>query len=122
MVIEPQDCKSFRLSKCAEPEDMDLVLQVTIERSGVAAPDLRLSGDGSWPSFARKETDLMILPSGRYTNHVPEHRALKYRFSAAMIREEWNEVLINNGGHAQGNPAEHAIRVVGLDLVEQKRQ
>jgi hypothetical protein len=124
-VIEPDAKKPFRLTMCAEPADagLELVVQVVVDRAE-AVPDLGVSVNGCWPSYAGAATDRLVLPTGLYTHHVPEHRAFDFVFSAGLIRDGWNEVLVFNGGHQKATPAErrdHAVRVVGLDLAVRKK-
>lgn len=124
-VIEPDGKKAFRLTMCAEPADagLELVVQVTVDRTDVE-PDLGVSVNGSWPSFAGKPTDRLVLPTGAYTHHVAEHRAYDFVLPASRIKDGWNEVLIFNGSHHKATPAErrdHAVRIVGLDLALRKK-
>jgi hypothetical protein len=125
VLIEPDAKKPFRLTMCAEPVDagLELVVQVVVDRTDVE-PELGVSLNGSWPSFTGTATDRLVLPTGMYTHHVPEHRAFDFVLPASRIKDGWNEVLIFNGSHKKGTPAErhnHAVRVVGLDLALRKR-
>jgi hypothetical protein len=87
-------------------------------------PELGVSINGSWPSFAGTATDRLVFPTGMYTHHVPEHRAFDFVLPAWRVKDGWNEVLIFNGSHKNATPAErrdNAVRVVGLDLALRKK-
>ena len=103
-VIEPEAKKAFRLSMCAEPADapLELVVQVVVEKAD-ATPDLGISVNGSWPRYDGHETDRLVLPTGLYTHHVPEHRAFNFILPTSAIRDGWNEVLVFNGSHKKDN-------------------
>lgn len=122
VLVEPECKQAFRLSMCAEPADLDLMVQVVVER-GEKAPDLGVSFNGAWPNFEAKETEHLLFPTGIYTHHVPEHRAFNYRFKASAIREGWNEVLVINGSHERKAPEkrrEHAANIVSVELAVKK--
>jgi hypothetical protein len=117
-VLEPDSKKAFRLSMCREPDNMDLGVQIVVERQD-AVPHLGVSVNGSYPNFAVTETDRLIFPTGIFTHHAPEHRALEFRLKAAQIREGWNEILVFNGSRKNKTPAErreHSVRVVSVEL------
>jgi hypothetical protein len=124
MMIEPDGKKAFRLTMCAEPSDagLELVVQVVVDKTD-AVPELGVSLNGSWPSFAGTATDRLVFPTGMYTHHVPEHRAFDFVLPASRVKDGWNEVLIFNGNHKNATPAErrdNTVRVVGLDLALRK--
>jgi hypothetical protein len=90
-VVEPAGKQAFRLTMAAEPaaSGLELVIQVVLDKTE-QTPDLGVSFNGSWPTFAAEPTDRLLFPTGIYTHHVAEHRALNYRFQASAIREGWN--------------------------------
>jgi hypothetical protein len=125
VLLEPESKHPFRLSMCAEPADRDLelVIQLVTERTE-KVPDLGVGFNGDWPSFAAKETDRLLFPAGRYTQHAPEHRALNYQFEAPSIREGWNEVLVFNGSHERKTPEErraNTVNIVSVELAVRKK-
>lgn len=94
-VIAPKQRREFRLSMCSEPPDRRLLVQVVYEKRP-AAPRLGLSFNGSWPTFESAPAQEMLFPVGPYTQHLPEHAALRFTCSARDIREGWNRVLVLN--------------------------
>jgi hypothetical protein len=119
-VIEPEGKQAFRLSMCREPADCGLALtiQVVVEK-GDALPDLGVCFNGSWPNFEPTPTDELLLPTGIFTHHIPEHQAFNYAFDAGLIQEGWNEVVVINGSHASATPEErrsNSVRIVSVEL------
>lgn len=118
--IEPTLSKSFRLSMCREPTDvgLELVIQLVAERSETA-PDLGVSFNGGYPTYAGRETDRLIFPAGNFTHHLPEHRAIEYRFPVTDIKEGWNDIQVSSGSRKFETPADrrdHTVRLIGLDV------
>ena len=119
-ILEPDWKQPFRLPMCAEPADrgLNLTIQLVVEKTD-RLPDLGVSFNGSWPHFQAQPTDELLLPTGAYTHHVPEHRAFDYRFDVSAIQEGWNEIMVINGNHERATPEErqaHAARIVSVEL------
>jgi hypothetical protein len=119
VLLEPDRKQAFRLTMSAEPADrgLELVVQVVTERTE-KVPDLGVSFNGSWPSFAAKETDRLLFPAGRYTHHAPEHRAFDYHLEPSAIRDGWNEILVFNGSHQAKTAEERRSNTVNILSVE----
>ena len=120
VILEPEWRRSFRLAMAAEPKgsELELVIQLVLEKTA-KTPDLGVSFNGSWPTFAAAQTDRLLFPTGIYTHHLPEHQALNYRFKVSEIRDGWNEVLVINGSRAKGTPEErraHSARILSVEL------
>jgi hypothetical protein len=118
-VLEPDWKRAFRLSMCAEPagRDLEVVVQLVVERT-LQVPDLGVSFNGCWPTFAREETNRLLFPTGIYTRHLDSHRAFNYRFKASGVREGWNEILVINGSHKRATLAERRENAATLVSVE----
>jgi hypothetical protein len=123
-VLEPHSKRAFRLAMAREPPetDLELVIQVVVEKTE-NSPDLGVSFNGSWPTFAAEQTDRLLFPTGIYTHHTREHRALNYRARVSDIRDGWNEVLVINGSRQRATAAErsaHSARIVSVELAVRK--
>ena len=92
---------------CSNGMNRDLgTVQLVVERT---AKDVHLgvSCNGSWPTFAREETNRLLFPTGSYTRHLNSQRAFNCRFKAADVREGCSDILVINGSHtkARSSPA-----------------
>jgi hypothetical protein len=124
--VTPGGWKAFHLSMCAEPPNTgrELRAQLILERTRAGSdagqkPELGISLNGSWPTFAGERTDELLLPTGAYTHHVAEHEAWNYRLNVAAIREGRNEVIVHHTEEfcdprpgRLGDP----IRIIGLEF------
>jgi hypothetical protein len=123
-VIEPQATRAFRLSMAAEPakSDLELIIQLVVDRTD-KTPDLGVSFNGTWPTFESKETDRLLFPTGIYTHHLPEHRALNFRMPLSEIRDGWNEVVVLNGSKQKDakERQENSARIVSVELGVMKK-
>lgn len=100
----------FRLPMAAEPADtaLELVVQVVLKADEAFAA-LPVSFNGCWPCVDYVATDELLFPCGSLTYFTAEHKGYNFRFPAALVREGWNEIAIENGG-------EQPITVVALEL------
>ncbi|MDA0839048.1 MAG: hypothetical protein O3B01_25815 [Planctomycetota bacterium] len=124
--IEPGGWKSFRISLCAEPLDagLELEAQIVLARSGTGTsseprPKLGVSLNGSWPTFDGKPSDQLLMPTGAYTHHLPEHEAWNYPLNLASLQDGWNEiVLYHNQDHYYPHPRclEAPLHVIGVEM------
>jgi hypothetical protein len=96
---------------------LEVVVQLVVERTP-QVPDLGVSLNGCWPTFAREETNRLLFPTGIYTRHLDSHRAFNYRFKVSGIREGWNEILVINGSHKRATLAERRENSATLVSVE----
>ncbi len=110
VVLEHTWRQSFRLPMCAEPGDrgLTLVVQVVLKKSDPAG-DLPVAFNSSWPSAVRTATDRLLFPCGSLTHHTRDHVAYNYSFPVCLVRDGWNEVVVENGF---GQP----VTVVSLEL------
>lgn len=90
---------AFRLPMCAEPADapLEVVVQVILRASETIGA-LPVSLNASWPRLALERTDQLLFPCGSLTHHVADHVALNVRFPISLVREGWNEIVVENGG------------------------
>jgi hypothetical protein len=91
--------QAFRLPMCAEPADrgLRLVVQVVLRRAD-APVGLPVSFNECWPNAACVRTDRLLFPCGSLTHHADDHVGCNFEFPASLIREGWNEVIVENGG------------------------
>ena len=99
VILEPGWSHQFRLPMCAEPADARLELTVQVVLRAADHPvALPVSCNGCWPRVDSTPSDQLLFPCGPLTHHVPEHRALDFRFPAALVRDGWNDIMVENGG------------------------
>lgn len=89
----------FRLPMCSEPADrgLELVVQVVL-KAGDTFTALPVSVNGCWPNLVHQRTDRLLFPCGSLTHHVPENAGYDLRFPVSLVREGWNEIVVENGG------------------------
>lgn len=124
VILEPEWKKAFRLSMCTEPADagLELTVQVVVEKTD-KLPPLGVSFNGTWPSYEGQATDKLLLPTGAWTHHLPEHAAFDFRVPLAEIKEGWNEVLVFNGSHEKKTPEDiraNSVKIVSVELAVRK--
>ena len=108
--VEHGGWRKFELSMCAEPDAVGLGLtaQIIVER-GEDIPGLGVSFNGAWPNFDAMPTDELLVPTGAYTHHVPQHVGLNYRLKVEDIREGWNRLVLYHDAPA-ASPPDHACQ------------
>ncbi len=91
--------QSFRIPMCAEPADrgLALVVQVVLKR-GESFVGMPVSVNGSWPEAQNRESERLLFPCGSLTHHTPEHIGRDFEFPAGLVRDGWNEIVVENGG------------------------
>jgi hypothetical protein len=99
VALEPVSHHPFRIAMCKEPagNGHELVVQVVVKAEDTIT-HLPVSFNGCWPNLEKEATELLLFPLGSYTHHVPAHKAYNFRFPVSLIREGWNEIVIENGG------------------------
>lgn len=133
VTIEPQGRRAFRLPMCDEPAGMKLVVQVVLDGRGGESPDIGISVNGAWPKFDGVPTHRLVLPTGIYTHHLPEHRAINFEFDARIIEAGWNEFTVYNNAlfyqlittGARPTDAERAsmsVRIISLEMAVVPRE
>lgn len=112
--INPAGYHPFRLPMCAEPSDrnLEVVVQVVVKASDTFTA-LPVSINGCWPKLEYQKSDQLLFPCGSLTHHVPENVGYNFRFPISLIREGWNEIVVENGGSSQ-------ITVVCIELAVKK--
>jgi hypothetical protein len=99
VVLERGWLQSFRLPMCAEPADrgLELVIQVVLKK-GDAFTTLPVSINGCWPRLEHTRSERLLFPCGAFTHHSPEHSGCDFRFPVSLLRDGWNEIVVENGG------------------------
>ena len=99
VVMEPISQHPFKIPMCAEPTDLNLELVVQIVlKAGDQVTHLPVSFNGCWPNLNHEKTDKLLFPTGSYTQHADENTAYNFRFPVGLIKEGWNEIVVENGG------------------------
>jgi len=113
-VISPAGYHPFRLPMCAEPTDrnLEIVIQVVLKAADTFTA-LPVSINGCWPKLEYQKSDQLLFPCGSLTHHVPENVGYDFRFPVSLIREGWNEIVVENGGSSQ-------ITVVCIEIAVRK--
>ncbi|MDB6169528.1 MAG: hypothetical protein JWM88_2392 [Verrucomicrobia bacterium] len=98
VILERNWRQSFRLPMCAEPADrsLKLVIQVAVKKSDPVG-DLPVVFNACWPNAKSIPTDRWLYPSGPLTHHTPDRVAYNYEFPVSLIRDGWNEIVLENG-------------------------
>lgn len=101
---------SFRVPMCAEPAaaGLELVVQIVIRASDVIT-QVPVSFNGCWPRLAHTRSTQLLFPCGSLTHHAPAHVGLNFVFPVGLVRDGWNEVVVENGGN-------QAILLVCIEL------
>ncbi len=105
----------FRLPMCAEPAEanLELVVQVVLKATDRFTA-LPVSINGCWPKIDSTPNDRLLFPCGSLTHHVPENTGHDFRFPVSLVRDGWNEIVVENGGS-------QPITVVCLELAIRPR-
>jgi hypothetical protein len=100
----------FRLPMCAEPSDrgLALVIQVVL-KAGDRFAWLPVSFNGCWPQREHTRSERLLFPCGAFTHHAAAHVGYDFQFPVSLVRDGWNEIVIENGG-------DEIITVVGIEL------
>ena len=100
----------FRLAMCAEPLDrgLELIIQIVLKASDTVTY-LPVSFNGCWPRLERTRSDRLLFPCGSLTHHIPDNAGYDFRFPVSLVRDGWNQVVVENGG-------DQAVTVVCLEL------
>ncbi|MDB6092541.1 MAG: hypothetical protein JWM32_103 [Verrucomicrobia bacterium] len=110
VILEKNWRHSFRLPMCAEPGDrkLRLVIQVAVKKTDPVG-DLPVVFNACWPNAARTTTDRLLYPCGPFTLHTPDRVAYNYEFPIGLVRDGWNEIVLENG-------ADLPVTIASLEL------
>ena len=110
VVLERGWHQAFRLPMCAEPTDrgLELVVQVVLKAADRVSW-LLASVNGCWPSKEHTRTERLVFPCGSLTHHAAANVGYEFRFPVGLVRDGWNEIVVENGG-------EHTVTVAGVEL------
>ncbi|MEO6003185.1 MAG: hypothetical protein ABIZ04_07585 [Opitutus sp.] len=99
IVLKPTGSHPFRIPMMSEPADasLELVVQIVLKTDETIAA-LPVSFNGCWPKVDQAATDQLLFPCGSLTHHIAENTGYNYRFPLSLIREGWNQVVVENGG------------------------
>ena len=116
VTLNSLDIHPFRLPMCAEPleRNLELIVQVVL-KAGDKADVLPVSINGCWPQLQHDRSDRLLFPCGSLTHHTPEHVGYNFRFPVSLVRDGWNEIVVENGG-------DQSITVVCLELAIRTKQ
>ncbi len=100
----------FRIAMCAEPtgRNLELTIQLVLNATDVVN-NLSVSVNDCWPLLQHERSDKLLFPSGSLTHLAKEHVGYNFRFPVALVRDGWNDIVVENGG--QG-----AVTVAGIEL------
>lgn len=115
--VETGGWRRFELAMCREPEGMALTVQIVIERSETI-PDLGVSLNGCWPSFAPEPTDRLLFPTGKLTHLPPQYLGLNYRLPADAIHDGLNEIVVYDGDENRTPHPDRHVRQTRIISVE----
>jgi hypothetical protein len=99
LVLHPGWSHPFRLPMAAEPADrgLELVVQIVLKADESVAA-LPVSINECWPRLDHTRTDRLLFPCGSLTHHTSEHQGHNFRFPVSLVRDGWNEIVVENGG------------------------
>lgn len=99
VALELNNQHPFRLAMCAEPADknLELTLQIVLN-AGDTMEHLPVSFNGCWPNLKNERTQKLLVPCGSLTHLTKDHVGYNYHFPVALIRDGWNEIVVENGG------------------------
>ena len=92
---------AFRVAMCAEPEQAHAELELTVQIVTKADDDvtfLPVSFNGCWPNPKRACVQELLFPCGPLTHFTNEHVGYNYQFPSALVRDGWNEIVVENAG------------------------
>ena len=91
--------RAFTVAMCAEPSSSGLELTVQIVTNATdAVTILAVSFNGTWPQIKHDCVDELLFPGGPMTHFTSKHVGYNYHFPIALIRDGWNEIVVENAG------------------------
>jgi hypothetical protein len=108
--LQPGWSHPFRIPMASEPTDrgLELVVQVVL-KAGEKFAALPVAFNDCWPRLEHTPTDRLLYPCGSLTHLGAELQGYNFTFPVSLLREGWNELMIENGG---GQP----VTLMGLEL------
>ncbi|WP_135554955.1 hypothetical protein [Paenibacillus cymbidii] len=115
-ILEPGWRQAFRMPMCAEPAEagLELVVQLVVQ-ADEECRFVPVMFNGCWPKLENERTERLLFPCGPLTHHVPAHAGFNYTFPVSLVRDGWNEVVVENGG-------EQPLRLVCIELAVRRRE
>ncbi|MBD2757633.1 hypothetical protein [Spirosoma validum] len=104
------DQHAFRVPMCAEPPDS--TLEVCVQLVLNAADEVKIlsvSFNECWPVLQSEREDKLLFAAGPLTHLSTDHAGYCFRFPITLVREGWNEIVVENGGQT-------SLTVVGLEV------
>ncbi len=100
----------FRIAMCAEPDTsgLELTIQIIVKAANEVAI-LPVSFNGCWPQTKRDCVEELLFPCGPLTHFTKEHVGYNFRFPVSLVRDGWNEIVVENAG-------KKSITVAGIEL------
>lgn len=90
---------AFKVAMCAEPDSSGLELTVQIVTNAAdAVTILAVSFNGTWPQIKHECVEELLFPCEPMTHFTREHVGYNYHFPIALIRDGWNEIVVENAG------------------------
>ena len=123
VLIDFNSAYAFKLAMCAEPDGptqrfpagtgavqagRELTIQI-ITKSDDEVTVLAISFNGCWPELKHECVEELLFPCGPLTHFTKAHVGYNYRFPVSLIRDGWNEIVVENGG-------KEPVTVAGIEL------
>lgn len=117
VILERNWRQAFRLPMCAEPagRGLKLVIQVAVKKTDPVG-DLPVVFNACWPNAKSTATDRLLYPCGLLTHHTPDRVAYNYEFPIELIRDGWNEIVLENGAATPVTIASLELAVMPVQL------
>ncbi len=105
----------FRVAMCAEPADRNLELTVqVILKATDTITNLSVSVNECWPQLKHERSDNLLFPAGSLTHLSNDHAGYTFRFPVSLVRDGWNDIVVENGG-------QEAVTVAAIELAVRMR-
>ena len=99
VMLDTNSQHPFKLAMCAEPDQagMELVIQVIVKADDDVT-FMPVAFNGCWPQSKRDCVESLLFPCGPLTHFTKDHVGYNFRFPASLVRDGWNEVIVENAG------------------------
>ncbi len=121
--VEQDAWHTFTLAMCSEPlgveKPLALTVQLVIDKTD-ALPELGVSLNGSWPTFAFTETDELLEPAGPLSHHLAERIGLNFAINVTHLEDGINELRVYHGRgvtHAHETAAKPVVRILSVEAI-----
>lgn len=106
----------FRVAMCAEPGDCNLELCVLLVLNATdEVKILSVSFNECWPLLQSERQDKLLFPTGSLTHLSKDHAGYRFRFPITLVRDGWNEIVVENGG-------QESLTVVGIEVAVRAKE